>query len=526
MKTRTRTKQKSSAATTANTEHTTVETKVQPSSLVNTNSRTLVPAERPSRTFILPSPSSSSSASCNPSSDEAGRFLSLPSPSTGALNQYYFSPTLGLYEFTVVASSPQLPRSILFAPAPPSSPLVVREELKEGKEIEDQRCEHSIEGAMIAKNAELLIATPIDALFFMLPILSPPPLASSPASPSNGNYAVATGRQQQRRRLFQSLDDALDSQQLHEQPVSHLRHVLYDESFRPVLARRTETVCDVVEAGGEKMYRLNVKKLAREMVSKARRMSAQGLPASLEERFVRQALAAPLPVIKPSNNVGPGNDDGMKFGSTTLDSTDNDDGNTKENNTHPDHIDMNGNLSEPLSETRSSSTKTTTNPTSTLPLAESTPVPTPASATRLPADDGNKNNNSEITQLLRIRVALSFIQSSYLPAHLVALVDEALSSLDSPIDFAPLTAHLKRVAELRAEAQAAHAACTDITLKRRLDSNHLDEEEEAEKKRRKREEEEKKKNTARSESRAVRELRKVDTSGMKKMTAFFSKSAS
>jgi Ydr279p protein family (RNase H2 complex component). len=46
-----------------------------------------------------------------------------------------------------------------------------------------------------------------------------------------------------------------------------------------------EAVCDTVEAGDEKMFRLSEDKLLKELISKAQRLAAQGLPTSLEERF-------------------------------------------------------------------------------------------------------------------------------------------------------------------------------------------------------------------------------------------------
>ena len=57
-----------------------------------TKAKTLVAAEKPSKTFILPSPTS-----------DNARLLSLPDPQSGELTRYFFCPNRGIYEFTVVA---------------------------------------------------------------------------------------------------------------------------------------------------------------------------------------------------------------------------------------------------------------------------------------------------------------------------------------------------------------------------------------------------------------------------------------
>lgn len=194
----------------------------------------------PSKTLILPS-----------SASPDARFVTLPNPRTGDLTRYFFCPKLGVYEFTVVAS--QFPRSILYT--------------SEGKDQKSQ--------GTVSKTAELLVATPIDILFFAIPLLT------SSRSSDEG------------KRLFQPLDDIIDSQEL----PKHLRYILYNATYRDTLLRRVEAVCDSVEAGDEKMFRVNETKLFQELLAKAERMIAQGLPKSLEERFVKQALAAPLVAV-------------------------------------------------------------------------------------------------------------------------------------------------------------------------------------------------------------------------------------
>jgi hypothetical protein len=389
--------------------------------------KVLEKAETPCLTFILPTKTS-----------PATKFLNLPNPSTGSLNRYLFCPEAGLYEFTAVTPPPQSPRSILFAP---------------------KGSETTVLKGTIAKKAELLVATPVDAMFFMLPILSP-------AATSNA------------KKLFQPLDDILDSL---EDLSPHLRHILYDETFRPTLERKAESVCDTMAAGDEKLYRFSEAKLVGELLAKAERMVRQGLPTSLEQHFVRKELEAPLMSVKRTDAMG------TTVSVTEIQDTD---------------------ISE---ETQSTTTTTTTA------MSEPSGLSTPATEVSSVGEVLLPSEN-DVARLLRIRIAVSFIKSSYLPPHLSAVLDEILKSGTSPVDFKPLDERLKHLAELRAEAVASRSVA-DYTRKRGLDDDEM-EESRAEKKRRKEEEEKKKKV---GESRGVRDLKKVNTVGMKKMSDFFKK---
>lgn len=122
-----------------------------------------------------------------------------------------------------------------------------------------------------------------------------------------------------------------------------------------------------------------------------------------------------------------------------------------------------------------------------------------------------------IPHLLRLKTALSYLTSAYLPPTLQSLVSIHLATSSTP-DFAPLTAHLSAIAGLKAEAAALRSISDNISRKRQFETDEDRIAEREEKKRRKEEEERKKK----SESLGVKKLRKVDTSGMKKMSAFFS----
>lgn len=405
-------------------------------SALNLKRKTPQSVDIPNKTFILPS-----------NRTDAARFLSLPNPSSRVLNRYFFDPEgAGLYEFTAVASTQFAPRSILFTP---------------NKDDDKTNTEQKGKG-YIAKKAELLIATPIDVLFFMLPI-------------------IARTEKTSTSKMFQPLDDILDSQ---DELSAHLRYILYNTSFRPTLESRMQRVCDTIEAADEKLYRFSETKLLSELITKADRMIAQGLPASLEQNFIHKALAPPLMSVKREDTV-----------TITATVVENEDTQDLE-----------------VAETQSTSATTVSATLSEHPSGVSTP------ATQLSTVEEISSSSESIARLLRLRIALSFMKQSYLPQNLSTKIDEILSSPESPIDFKPLDDRLKDLAALRAEAFASRAIGGDFTRKRGFEDEDGDSERAAAKRRK---DEEKKAKAA--ESRAVRDLKKVNTSGMKKMSDFFKK---
>lgn len=406
--------------------------------------KTPTPAERPSKTFILPS-----------SASEDARFVTLPNPRTGTPSRYFFCPKQGVYEFTVIAS--QQPRSFLFTASKTSN---APDDGHSGSTA-------ARTSGSIAKAAELLIATPIDIVFFMIPLLSP---------------SAST----QAKKLFQPLDDIIDSQ---DELPKHFRNILYNDTFREVIQARVEAICDAVEAGDEKMFRFSETKCLKELIAKADRMVAQGLPASLEERFVRQALVTPMMAVKRENP-------------------------TMENNV----ASTNGESHE-NQETQSSATTTpgTSNSDSATPSGESGDSTPATEAT----PDDTTSSQDNVVRLLRISTALSFMKESYISTPLCARFDELLASpTESPVDLKPLQDRLQHIANLRAEALAARSL-GDFSRKRGAEDEDAAEAR-AEKKRK--EDEETKKKKA-GQSRGVRDLQKVNTGGMKKMSDFFGKAA-
>lgn len=403
--------------------------------------------ERPrliSKSLILPSNAS-----------EDARLVRLESPRTGELSRYYLCPKLGLYEFTAI-TSPSSQRSMLFVSsshnsAEDSHNVESRVNGADSHEAGKNTDKPKQQNGLTSKVAQLLVATPIDMIFFLLPILD----SSSTSKPA--------------RNLFQPLDDMIDER---DDISPHLRRILLQPEFKSVVDKRMNAICDTVDAG-ETMYRFSEEKLVKELMRKAERMVKSGLPPTLEERFVRQALELPITSVARENAVNEKSNGGSNKADGSQEST----------------------------ETTASGTSADT----TLPTSPESP--------------DQSTSTSKFQRLLRLRTALSFILSSYVSPQLSARVEKALTSPTSPVDFAPLTSHLSHIAKLRAEAFASRSMF-DMTRKRGLEDEDADDER-AEKKRKQQEEEKRKKA---GESRAVKELKKVNTSGMKKLSAFFGKS--
>lgn len=317
----------------------------------------------------------------------------------------------------------------------------------------------AITPAQTTKDSELYVATQIDPLFLVLP-------------------AIAAADKKQQRMFLSSDDhfDAVSEQDSDGKRQNHLLEVLKWPQARSLLEKRMAAVCDTVEAGDETMFRLNESKLVEELLSKAKRMTEGGLPKSMEEKLVAKALEAPIVGIRTT----------VLSRSDTTVSTESQEGTT---------------TTTSLSE----ATTAVATPTSAAGAgagAEVIPslIPTP-----------------EILSLQRLRVSLNFLTSSYLPPSLSSHLKSSLSS-PSSVDFSPLDSYLAQLAKLRQEAVASRSH-SDFSRKRIAG----DEEEAFERaeKRRKKEEEEKAKKAG--VSRGVKELAKVNTRGMMKLTSFFQK---
>ncbi|KAI4191713.1 MAG: hypothetical protein LQ348_003458 [Seirophora lacunosa] len=419
-----------------------------------------IPAEEdPVKLLLLPSDAS-----------PAARICTLAHPATSKPCRYYFCPRSGVYEFQRIAAprgdcrSWLLGRKVVVRAVAGQPEDVENEPQEEVNGVEDYGAARSISQGHTIKNPELFIATPIDALFLILPTL----------------HAQS---QRSAKGLFLALDDLLESA---GEGSKHLKHVVEPEAMQRMMERRVAAVCDTVDAGDEKMYRLSLTKLVMEILAKAKRMSAKGLPASMEAKFVTKALEKPVMSLKrEESSVSQG----------AIDSLVTDD-------------------SQPNNIVESQQSTITDGSTVSVSSAQTdVTVPDPVVVAPSAPED--------IYHLLRLRTALHIILTGYLPTHLATAINDILSSTSSPIDFNPLDVHLNHLATLRAEAQASRSQA-DFSRKR----NAVEDEEAAEakaEKRRKKEEDEKRQKAGLTKG--IRDLKKVDVKGMKKMSDFFGKSS-
>lgn len=406
------------------------------------------------------------------------RFCTLAHPRTSQPSRYYFCPQKGAYEFTRITAPKTACQSWLLGPEEDDGTLAsdVMEEKEPvaggaepvpgdaGKRNEDSE---AISNGYVMKNPELFIATPIDPLFLILP-------AFLTKSSSNKSSVL--------KSVFLSLEDLLESLRDNSK---HLEQTIGHDAFRQSVEARTAVVCDMVEARNETMYRLNLDKLLQELLSKTEKVVALSLPASMEQTFIRKALEAPT--MAPTHE---------ESSISELSKA------SQEERKVSD--------SRPPDGTESQSSTTTVETFSSISSAD-TEITTPDVETR-------ERKNDSLAQLLRIRTALSYIMLSYLPSFLATILNNKLCSVSSPVDFSRLDKHLARLSALRAEALASRSM-SDFTRKRTHEDDDVAEAR-AEKKRKKEEEEKKKKA---GESRGVRDLKKVDISGMRKMSDFFGK---
>ncbi|OJD40628.1 ribonuclease subunit b [Diplodia corticola] len=401
----------------------------------------------PPKLFVLPRDVSSQA-----------HIVTLPNPASSSANRYFCCPSKGFYEFTRVAAPKSASKSWLLAPQRYGEP----EQRKEADNVDGETV-HSLRNGYTLKSPDIFVATPVDALFLALPALVP----------------SAKGGEKQ---LFLSVEDHMDSL---GSSCAQLRKLLENDTLRTRVEERMAAACDTVDAGDEKMFRLSIEKLARELLAKAERFVGNGLPASMEEKFVRKALERPVMSIKREDTtVSLVSEDGeaAKTETTTATTTD-------------AEMTTDSQKSDDYAATSAMTDQQTTSP------AQQQPIDAPEG----------------IPHLLRLRTAIDFISSSYLPPSIRALLQPAWSS-NSMVDFDPLDKHLQELATLRSEAQALRSLSDNITRKHGMEDDEAAAMR-AEKKRKKDEEEVKKKN----QSRGVKQLAKADTSGMKKLSSFFTK---
>jgi hypothetical protein len=324
----------------------------------------------------------------------------------------------------------------------------------------------------VSAGAELYIATAIDPLFLLLPALVD---------------SQSTKQSENQKRLFLSSEDYFDKL---PEDSSHLSDVLQCAKTRALFEARMASICDTVEAGDESMFRINEKKLVSAILDKARSLGKGGLPPSMESKFVTKPLQAPIAVKQKAFIVTE---------TQTVDGP-------------------NAEVSTPQTETTDSQSTTATLDSATTGASEASTTAT--SATEVSAEVNTIvrmiEPTPEIIDLQRTQVAFDYICSAYISPSITArLRDDLRDEASSLIDFAPLTEYIVKVNALRAEAFAERPV--DFSQRKR---GREEEDDEQLEKKRKLEEEKKKKA---KENKSVKDLKKVDTSGMKKLSHFFKK---
>ena len=314
-----------------------------------------------------------------------------------------------------------------------------------------------------------MIATPYDPLFLLLT-----PLAlsfeSSMEKPSH----------------FFPFSDYLDTL-LSLSPQA--QYLIQSEKFSALLACRLQCISDHVEVGDERMYRLSIGKLLSELLSKAKKMVENGLPRSLEDRFVRR-VPEPLAVldinIEEEEQCNPGTPS-LTPGESITDKSE------------PETPNTFGDL-----DSQSNS------------LAKSTA----ASDTQSDVEHLSRSSfasTSPHAPLLRLRVALNYILRSYVPPNLQDLLLEHLDTIGIP-SFTALDTYL---ADLTSQRRAALASRSLNDLNRKRNAEDFESGESRAEKKAKVEAEEARKKAGMS--RGVRNLKKADLTGMKKLSSFFTK---
>ncbi|KAK4141111.1 ribonuclease H2, subunit B [Dichotomopilus funicola] len=483
-----RTRAKGPAASTSKAD----DTKKPPASSTS-SVYTLPPtSDNPSKLFILPKSVSPTTA----------RVITLHHPRNNKPSRFLVCPESGFFEFTTVASPLRsAPRSWLVqsssSSSSSSSSVSVSQQPETPAATDPTNPQTTTPKTEIIQSPTLHLTTPYDPLFLLLPALFANPSSSS----SNDS-----------KRMFLSLDDHLDTL---PDPSRHLASLLSttnpsSTATRQLVEARMAAVCDTVEAGGEIMYRVSEGKVVREVLGKARAVlggpgtTLEGgkgdekgkLPGSMEERFVRRALEAPVLGVRVDWKGAGAGGNGSGSGTATPTTT--------------------GESQESVASTETVGSSAT----------EVSAASTAATSTSVAADGEGDNGvasamtaSEEVVHLQRLRVAFDYICARYIDPSITATLKTHLAKESTTtglgVDFGPLDQYLAQLAKVRQEAAAERSG--DFSRKRGGD----EEQDERAEKRRKQEAEEKAKKA--SMSRGVKNLMKVNTNGMKKMSDFFKK---
>ncbi|EPQ64495.1 BgtA-20472 [Blumeria graminis f. sp. tritici] len=384
------------------------------------------------------------------------RIISIKDPKHSNNTRYLVCPTKGIFEFKKIAAPLSTPQSWLICPASHECNEKITDDLEE-----------FVEG-YITKNALLFIATLVDPLFIILPTLMPAPtkILSEPV-----------------KRLFLSSDEYLD-RLVSRSP--QLGYLMETGSIKTRLEQRIVSVCDMIEAGDEKMYRINDDKLILELINKAKRMVSGGLPESFEEKFIRRFLEAPVMSKKREFNSDVVQESNIIDATTSIPTSTEAHATPLLENIVDDHHAQG-------------------------PIPVKNPLPK-----NISADEKYNSSPDAVKDLLRIRTCLCFINSSYISTQAGELI-KSLINENKFIDFSPLDAHLAELVKLRQDAFSSRSM-NDFSRKR----SAVEDEGSMDRAHKKQKEQDDKKRQAKA-SRGVKALKKVNVSGMKKMNEFFTK---
>ena len=405
----------------------------------------------------------------------AARICTLPHPRSTKPSRFLFCPEVGLHELKAISPTRRVKQSWLISPTPARQNAATDEKVdKEALTIPEAgdagdtlRCDQSSQSqGHTLENPQLFIATPMDPVFIILPSLL------TQTAPKDD---ISKGRFLSLDDIFENTcNDSCDFQWLLRQPTA-----------RSILEERTKAACESVSVGDEEMYRLSIPKLLKTLVAKARSVIEVGLPKSMDDQFVSRALERPMTGLER-----------VESSMSKLASA----------------------VEEELAVADTESPEATTAST---PLERSASANSMNTNVTFPDQAFTPTDPSGFVQLLRLRTCLDFILAAYVNPALASLLKTWSASNESPVDFKGLDEELKQIATLRAQAAVARSS-SGLGSKRGLEDDEEATEVRVEKKRKQEEEEKRKKAGA---SHGVRALKKVNTSGMKKMSEFFGKGA-
>lgn len=388
----------------------------------------------------------------------AARFVSLVNPATSQLTRYLYCPDTGFYEFKQVGRPKSVPASFLLSQDGASNhekPNLSQSPSTSGTNHE----KYDENKNYILDGCSILIATPFDPLFLLTPLV--------PVGAINDRTDWP--------HLARLLEDYLETL---AQSSKHLAQLLRRKGVRNLFEKRLKLIAQEQDIGVGVTYRLDALLLLNLLYEKAQRAVSKDVwPASLEREVLSQ-LETPATA---STFDGASSQEKLSNPSQGY--------NKRDHQGHEADAQV-----------------------------EQVTGADGAQMHRDHSPQGTEPTPEGIVRKLRIRTALSFLLSSYIPPDLRGHLQSVIA-LNNFYDFSDLDGHLHRIEKLKQEAQALRSLSENVSYKRQGPDDHEAARARA-KKRQKREDEE---NKRKSESRAMKDLKRTDISGMKKLSSFFAK---